>query len=325
MLDGFNRKIDYVRISVTDRCNFRCVYCMPQEGVDFIEKKEILTYEEIIEICKALVIVGITKVKITGGEPFVRLGVTTLIKEIKALHGISSVTVTTNGYYLEDVIDELEEAKVDGINISLDACQGAYFNKITGKDAFEKVLRGINCAIKSSIPSIKINFVPIQELNMDQILPMVKLVRDLGVTLRFIELMPIGYGRQYTSVTGMQIRQMIEGAYGKLEPLDDKLGNGPADYYKLEGHAGAIGFISAVTEKFCKSCNRIRLTSNGFLKTCLHYNHGIHLKEYLRQGMGQDELVRLIQGEIERKPQKHGFHDQKTEHTENKSMFQIGG
>lgn len=325
MLDSYNRSIDYVRISVTDRCNFRCVYCMPPSGVTYVQQEELLSFAEIIKVCKALVKIGISKVKITGGEPFVRKGVTTLIKDIKQIEGITSVTVTTNGYYLEEVMDELIEAKIDGINVSLDTCDARHFNNITAKNVYDKVLRGLEKAIKSPIPSIKINFVPIKELNIDQIVPIVKFAKEKSIILRFIELMPIGYGTKYTPVTGSKIREIIEESFGMMKPINKALGNGPAEYYALEGFSGAIGFISAVSEKFCSTCNRIRLTSNGFLKTCLHYNKGIYLKEYLKKDISEEDLMTIISKEISQKPQNHGFNDKTQNNVEKKSMFQIGG
>ncbi len=325
MLDSYNRSIDYVRISVTDRCNFRCVYCMPPGGVTYVKQEEQLSFEEIIKVCKALVKIGISKVKITGGEPFVRKSVTKLIKDIKQIDGITSVTVTTNGYYLEEVMDELVEAQIDGINVSLDTCDASHFNNITAKDSYDKVLRGLEKAINSPIPSIKINFVPIKELNMDQIVPIVKFAKEKSIILRFIELMPIGHGTKFTPVTGSKIRGIIEENFGRMKPITKALGNGPAEYYELEGFSGTIGFICAVSEKFCSSCNRIRLTSNGFLKTCLHYNKGIHLKEYLNNDISQEDLMTIISKEISQKPQNHGFNDKTQNNIEKKSMVQIGG
>lgn len=325
MLDSYNRKIDYIRISVTDRCNFRCVYCMPSCGVRFMEHEDILSFEEILEVCKSLAKLGISKVKITGGEPFVRKGVINLIKEIKNIEGITAVTVTTNGYYLEDIMDELIEAKVDGINISLDTCDANSFNTITRKNAYEKVLRGIDAAINSPIKSIKINFVPIKELNIDQIVPIVKLAKEKSIIVRFIELMPIGYGAKYTPVKNNEIRNIIQKSFGEMKPVVTKLGNGPAEYYGLENYDGAIGFISAVSEKFCSTCNRIRLTSDGFLKTCLHYNKGIDLKKHLRSDISTDDMTTIIANEIGHKPEKHSFNDQTINDVEIKSMYQIGG
>lgn len=324
MLDAYNRHIDYIRISVTDRCNFKCVYCMPPGGAKYVQQEDLLSFDDIIKICRALVKIGITKVKITGGEPFARKGVIPLIKAIKEMDGIQSVTATTNGYYLEQIVDDLVEAKIDGLNISLDTCNAQHFNQITTVDAYDRVMGGINKAIEASIP-IKLNVVPIRELNMNQIIPIVAFAIKKSIILRFIELMPIGHGTTFTPVTSGEIQAMIQENFGTLQPIDKKLGNGPAKYYALEGFSGAIGFISAISNKFCFSCNRIRLTSSGFLKTCLHYNQGIHLKPYLDKGISEDELMTMIAHEIDQKPKDHGFHDKLTSNVEKKSMFQIGG
>ncbi len=325
MIDKLNRKIEYMRISVTDRCNLRCVYCMPKDGVEYTPHEQILSYEEIIRLCKCIVNLGIKKIKITGGEPLVRRDIIELIRDIKKIDGIEEVTITTNGVLLYDMAEELYKAGIDAINISLDTLQRDKFFKITRRDEFDKVTKAIEKAMNLGI-KVKINCLAIKEHNLDEIINIVKYSKDYSIDVRFIELMPIGYGKNYTGISNEEIISLLEKEYGHFEKVTQKRGNGPAVYYSNEKFKGCIGLISAITNEFCETCNRVRLTANGFLKLCLHYNKGIDLKEHLRDNTTDEELESIIYHAILNKPLGHNFyHDNNIENIENKNMVQIGG
>lgn len=324
MLDKFSRKIDYLRISVTDKCNLRCVYCMPKEGITYMEHEELLTFEEILRICQLAGKLGIKKIKITGGEPLVRRGIIDLIRKIKAISDIHQVTLTTNGILLDKYMDDLVEIGLDGINISLDCTGEEDYKSITRVDAFEQVIKGIETSVHSGIPT-KINCVPIKELNGNQIVKIAEIAKTYAVDIRFIELMPIGYGKVYHSIPNEEIMELLKEEYGALESTHIKRGNGPAIYYQANGFKGNIGFISAVSHGFCDDCNRIRLTCDGLLKLCLHYNKGLSLKDLMRNGMTDEKLMECIMEAVYSKPVSHNFNGQEESEWENKKMYQIGG
>lgn len=325
MLDTYQRNIDYLRISVTDQCNLRCVYCMPEYGVESLLKEEILTAEEILQVCKAATKLGICKIKITGGEPLVRTGIVELVRQIKKLEGIQQVTLTTNGVRLAEFAEPLQQVGLDGVNISLDSLNREKFQAITRRDKLDSVLQGLKMAWQVGIPSIKVNCLPVQEFNSTELVEFVDLARDRNICVRFIELMPIGMGKQFHPIPNREIFRQIQEKYGELTPVSKKLGNGPATYFHIEGFRGHIGFISAVSQEFCSTCNRIRLTSEGFLKLCLHYNKGVDLKVPLRSGITEDELVNLMSQAICIKPLHHHFGEEYFPDAERKTMAQIGG
>lgn len=325
MLDKLNRKIDYLRISVIDRCNLRCVYCMPEEGLESIPHEEILTYEEILRICETVSQLGIKKIKITGGEPLVRKEIVNLIRDIKNLDKIEQVTLTTNGILLYDMLDDLYDAGIDAINISLDTLKEDNFKQITRRDGLEKVLMAIDKAYNLGI-RVKINCLAIRDFNINELADIANFAKDREIDVRFIELMPIGFGKKYTQIDNDEILSILESNFGTFEPVTEKRGNGPAKYYKNKDMKGCIGFISAISHEFCESCNRIRLTSNGFLKLCLHYNKGIDLKAPIRSGISDEDLKVLIHDTIWNKPLSHKFgHTNGEKDIEVKNMVQIGG
>lgn len=324
MKDQYQRTIDYLRISVTDRCNFRCRYCMPEEGVKSICRSEILTYEEILRLCGIAANIGIRKIKITGGEPLVREGVCTLIREIRKIQGIDSVTITTNGSLLEECLPELLEAGISGINISLDTLEKEKFGRITRSNDFDRVWNGFRQALKAKIP-VKINCVPMRGVNEDEIADIAALAKEEPVIVRFIEMMPVGMGVQ-DGIRQDEIRGILEAAYTAMLPVKEILGNGPASYYKLPGFLGRVGFISAMSHEFCGECSRIRLTADGILKPCLNYESHIDLKKGMREGMGDRELEQMFARGISNKPKCHTFaepgeHDMR----EKRLMSGIGG
>lgn len=325
MLDKLNRKIDYLRISVIDRCNLRCVYCMPEEGIESIPHDEILTYDEILRICEIVSELGIRKIKITGGEPLVRKDIVNLIRDIKNIDKIEQVTLTTNGILLHEVLDDLYDAGIDAINISLDTLNKDNFKKITRRDGLEKVLMSIDKAYDLGI-RVKINCLAIRDFNLKEIVEIASFAKDREIDVRFIELMPIGFGKKYTQIDNDEILSILESRFGTFEIVTEKRGNGPAKYYRNQNMKGCIGFISAISHEFCESCNRIRLTSSGFLKLCLHYNKGIDLKGPIRNGISDEDLKKLIHNTIWNKPISHKFgHANGEQDIELKNMVQIGG
>lgn len=324
MLDSYGRNIDYIRISITDRCNLRCVYCMPAEGVEAVSHEEILSYGEILKMGEIFASLGFKKVKLTGGEPLVRKNSVSLVKDLKAIPGIEQVTITTNGICLKDCMKELAEAGVDGINLSLDTLNQEAFEKISRRPYFDQVMEGFHEALKYPEVPLKINCVPMGIENQD-VLSLAELARDHKVHVRYIEMMPIGLGSSFKCKTEDELLKELKERYGDFEVYNEKLGNGPGHYYKFPGFQGKIGFISAVSHKFCESCNRVRLTSQGYLKTCLQYDVGNDLKSLLRKGASDDEIRATVKAAIDKKPAGHQFGTKVTDHREVHMMSQIGG
>ena len=324
MIDGHGRKIDYLRISLIDRCNLRCVYCMPEDGVDMVPHEEILTYEEILRLAKVFAGLGFRKIKLTGGEPLVRKEAVKLVREIKATPGIEKVTLTTNGTLLGEIMDELAEARIDGINLSLDTLKPEVYEKIVRRDRFAQAMEGFEAALKHPEIPLKINCVPMGMEGQD-VLDMAELAKKYPVHVRFIEMMPIGLGKQFDFSSEDSILQGLKERYGEYVPYKKELGNGPGHYYSFDGFKGKIGFISAISHKFCDACNRVRLTAQGYLKTCLQYDIGVDLKKLLRNGAEDEELRKAIEEAICQKPIGHQFGSALEEHAESHMMAQIGG
>ena len=323
--DSHGRKINYMRISITDRCNLRCRYCMP-DGAEWIPMKDILTYEEITEVCQEAVKLGITRFKITGGEPLVRRGCPELIRMIKNIPGTELVTLTTNGLLLGEQLEDLLSAGLDAVNVSLDTLDAKKYEWITGFDKLFTVLSSIEKAVASGIP-VKINAVLQKGMNEEEWLPLTELARELPLSVRFIEMMPIGYGNMSESISNEELKETIRKHYGNLTEDFRIYGNGPAVYYSIEGFQGNVGFISAMHGKFCNLCNRIRMTSTGDLKPCLCYEQRWALKPVLRmesQEQRQEKIRDILIKSIENKPQMHCFEDTK-QVTESHPMGQIGG
>lgn len=325
MKDQYQRTIDYIRISVTDRCNLRCRYCMPEHGVDSISHTEIMTYEEILRFCRIAAGIGIAKVKITGGEPLVRKGVCDLIREIRKIQGIESVTITTNGILLAQYLPELKAAGISGINISLDTLKQEKFYQITRRDNFLEVQDGIYCAAASGIP-VKINCVPMKGFNEDELTNVAELAKRQPVTVRFIEMMPIGEGVEFQGILQDDILAEFQKKFGSPAPVCEVIGNGPADYYQFPGFQGKVGFISAVSHQFCGKCNRVRLTADGVFKPCLNYEGHLDIKGAMRGGMTDEQLEMLLREGIYAKPRCHGFGENGMgTGQEKRRMSEIGG
>ena len=323
MLDNQGRTIDYLRVSVTDRCDLRCKYCMPEEGVPQTSHNEILRYEEILRIVGIMSQLGIRKVRLTGGEPLVRKGLSSLVAGLKATQGIEKVVLTTNGRLLSEQLPELISAGLDGVNISLDAIDEAVFREITRREGVDKVLASIDEALKYPQLKVKLNCVPMPE-NASQIIPMVRrFLQNERLSLRFIELMPIGLGQGSVGISEAELRAMLEAELGDMTPLPHINTDGPCRYYRLGSFPGRIGFISAVSNCFCNTCNRVRLTSNGFLKTCLQFDNGIELRPLLN--LSDEELLSKMRDAILQKPERHRFDEMGVAHAERHIMSQIGG
>lgn len=325
MKDPYGRTIDYLRISVTDRCNLRCSYCMPQ-GVNLTSHDQILRYEEILMICQEALSLGICNFKITGGEPLVRKGILSFIEELRKLKGVQTVTLTTNGVLLEPYIEALKQIGIDAINISLDTADPIEYRQITGFDLWSRVHASILKSVESGIPT-KLNCV-LLEGGQDRILPLSCYARDYPVDVRFIELMPLGLGRDLGGLSPDAARRQLLTAYPDLHPVDEKRGNGPAHYEASTFLKGRIGWVDALSHKFCQTCNRIRLTSTGILKPCLCYEASYDLLRELRSGDSVSQICErihsLVRQAILEKPMEHCF--EKTGRiTEHRNMSEIGG
>ena len=331
MLDARGREIDYVRISVTDRCNLRCIYCMPEEGLCMTKHEDILTYDEIRRLCSIFVSLGIKHVKLTGGEPLVRRNVPELVRNLKELSGIETVTLTTNGVLLEAMVEELVQSGIDGVNVSLDTLNEEEYTRMTRVNALSSVQRGIDKILSYGIP-VKINCVTIKHKDSNsedrkaELLQIAELAKNRKLDIRFIELMPIGLGKEYDFIREEEIKVLLTEQFGALQPCGERLGSGPSHYYSLEGFCGRIGFISAMSHQFCESCNRIRLTAQGYLKTCLQYHTGVDARELLRnQNVDDDMIADVIRQAINEKPEGHHFSECDIRHEERDCMSQIGG
>lgn len=323
MIDHLGRKIDYLRVSITDRCNMRCRYCMPCDVPD-ISHDEILRYEELQYLCEIAISLGINRFKITGGEPLVRKDALRFIAHVKQLEGAASVTLTTNGYYLKPCLPQLQALHIDGVNISLDTLDDDQYAKLTRIAGCQRVQDAIRACAAAGIHT-KINAVLLAETK-EQILPLAALCQKYPVDVRFIELMPIGYGKDAAGMRADTAMDMIRAAYPDLRVDKNERGNGPADYFCSDSLLGHIGFIAANTHQFCQTCNRMRLTSTGLLKPCLCYDDGIDVKKILRGGsihMDRD-LRQAFSEAVRHKPSGHCFAEM-DKITEHKSMNQIGG
>jgi cyclic pyranopterin phosphate synthase len=331
MIDKHNREINYLRISITDRCNLRCVYCMPKEGLSFIGHEDILRYEEILRIAEAAVKTGIIKIRVTGGEPLVRRGVIDFLSSLKQVDGLRDVSLTTNGILLEDYAEEIFNAGVKRINVSLDTLSPDRYRTITRGGDITRVIRGIRKAHDTGFSPIKINVVAIQGFNDDEIIDFAKLTIDKSYQIRFIEFMPVGNSALENSLGYLSNTEILKGinSFSQLEPVARGSGNtdGPASLYTMKDARGKIGFISAMSHEFCSSCNRLRLTADGHLRACLLSDEPtVDLKTPLRSGCSNAELEALIEDLISRKPRGHMIQCQQTHRRKCvTNMSSIGG
>ena len=323
--DTFERVIDYLRISITDRCNLRCVYCMPQSGIKLYEHREILTYEEIARVAGIAASLGVRKIRITGGEPLIRKDVSWLIASLKAIESIEEISLTTNGVLLQKFAGELAEAGLNRINVSLDTLRPERYREITRGGDLSLVLKGIDAAEEAGLLPVKINMVPIRNLNDDEISDFARMTLTTARHVRFIEFMPIG-PRDFWSadryLSTDELKETVE-KIGPLIPVRLRR-RGPAKYFRFDGAPGVIGFISALTHHFCEDCNRLRLTADGKLRPCLFSETEIDLKPALRMQSSDREVERLLRLAIEVKPEGHKI-DQRDDLSTLKNMSRIGG
>lgn len=321
MTDSFGRKIDYMRVSVTDRCNLRCKYCMPKD-IELLPHGDILRNEEIVRMCRIASECGITRIKITGGEPFVRRDCMDIIRAVKALPKIEAVTVTTNGVELGGYLSELKAIGVTALNISLDTLDRDAYREMTGFDSFAKVRDSMERAFEMGF-NVKLNCVPLKGFNDVQLVPLAELAVQNRVDVRFIEAMPIGHGRDFEGVPGSEILSILRETYPDLREISEPRGFGPAKYYTSDGFKGAIGFIDAISHGYCGSCNRVRLTSEGFLKPCLYFRNGINFRTLMRGGASDMELLSAFENAVSQKPERHLFGNETP--PEVRVMSKIGG
>ncbi len=333
MEDRFGHRISYLRVSVTDRCNERCAYCMPQELQEWLPRTEILSYEETLRLIRIAASLGVTKIRITGGEPLTRRGIIEFIQQIPEIPGIKDVGVSTNGTLLAREISPgvttasaVRAASVRSLNISLDTLDRGTYARITGRDFLPQVLEGIEAARAAGFEQIKLNTVLMRDRNEDQLLPLIDFAASQNLILRFIELMPVSTtevlsDRNFLPVA--EAKRAIEARYGNLIPEPTFHTNGPASYYQIPGREQRVGFIGAMTNlHFCESCNKLRLTCDGKLRPCLGSYLEFDIMKPLRLGASDDELRQFFLDVVDRKPQQHDFREN---YQPNRKMIAIGG
>lgn len=323
--DAYGRPMTYLRISLTDRCNLRCVYCMPAQGMKFIPRPELLTDEEILRVIHAAAKIGFSKIRLTGGEPTIRPHVVEIVREIASIPGIDDITMTTNGLLLERMAHDLKAAGLRRINISIDTLVPERYTRITRGGKIEKVWAGIAAAEDAGLTPVKLNAVVVRGQNDDEVADLAALTIDQPVQMRYIEVMPlegVGDVHDESMVTTEETIEIIERKHGKLIQRDAPLGD-PARIYQIPGAVGTIGFISPVSQPFCSFCNRIRLTADGKLRLCLLRNDEVDVRDILRNGGTEDELAEQIRYGVWRKPWGHGLAE--GDRNIGRGMSQIGG
>jgi len=318
MIDKRGRNIDYLRVSLTDRCNLRCLYCMPEEGIQKKCHDEILRFEEIERIIMACASIGIKKVRFTGGEPLILKGIDKLIKNTSIIPGIEDISITTNGILLDDMAEDLKKAGLKRVNISIDTLNKEKFKEITRLGDIDRVFSAMGKCLSIGLVPVKLNVVLMKGINDNEIGDFLKLTKDNPIQVRFIELMPIGEGTRYYSKCSMKVEEILE-RHPELIPVKDD--SKVASVYKLPGAKGSVGLISPVSCKFCSDCNRIRLTATGTIKPCLHSAEEINLKPYLND---EQKLIEVIEDTVYNKPEEHHLETDGKSRTD-RMMFQIGG
>jgi len=328
LYDNHNRPINYLRLAVTDRCNLRCFYCMPEEGIQYLPKKELLSYEEMQRLISIMVSMGVTKLRLTGGEPFVRNDLMTLIRSIVEIPGLKDIHLTTNGILTAPFIPELKKLGIASVNLSLDTLDKGRFKLITRRDEFDNTRQTLDFLLHHEIP-VKINTVVMAEKNIDDIIPLIELTKNNPVDVRFIEEMPFnGEGSHYRSLTWTytKILQYIQDRYPSLHKIPDTL-NSTSYNYAIPGYRGSVGVIAAFSRTFCGTCNRIRVTAQGMLKTCLYDEGVLNIKDLLRAGISDDQIKENMMSVFRQRP-KNGFEAEekrKSHQPAHESMSTIGG
>lgn len=325
LIDSFGRRIDYLRISVTDRCNLRCVYCMPESGIINKPQEGLLSFEEIVEIVKIFVCLGIDKIRLTGGEPLVRRGLVNLISFLNEIEGIKDISMTTNGILLKDYASRLKNAGLKRLNISLDSLRQDRYKAISRQGRLEVVLEAVEESLKVGFSPLKINVLLLEDLDKDEIIDFLRLTIEDPVCVRFLEFMPVNSFYKMKNFISCQDVLDIAKRFSDVQEASVN-GNGPARVYKFKNALGIFGFISPMSDKFCSACNRLRLTCDGFIKVCLHSDLKINLRELLRNGARKEELIKLIKLAVAIKPKEHTLDKERTRNAAQEfSMCQIGG
>ncbi|AZA84345.1 GTP 3',8-cyclase MoaA [Chryseobacterium lactis] len=327
LTDKFGRNINYLRLAIVDRCNLRCTYCMPEKGLSWIKQKDLMTDEEMLRICSVFTEMGVNKIRITGGEPFVRKNSIELIQNISQLDGLTDLSITTNGLLTEQYIPQLKKYGIKSVNLSLDTLDKERFLRITRRNSFDKVMKTLYSLLQNDI-KVKINTVVMEGENMEDIIPLVMLAKDLPVDVRFIEEMPFNGGDTDISLKWnfTQIYSYIKECFPEIQKVDDPKSSTSYNY-KIPGFTGDVGIIAAYTRSFCGDCNRVRITPSGILRTCLYEGSGVNLKDEIRAGKTDEELKNIIINSIHNKS-KDGWEAQKLSLTESQihqSMATIGG
>jgi len=330
LVDTFGRRHNNLRISVTDRCNIRCFYCMPADNVEFMDRSELLTFEEIERFVRVAAGLGINKLRLTGGEPLVRRDLSELIRRVSRIEGIKDIGLTTNGILLADQASDLFAAGLSRINISLDALDPVRFKEVTRRDGYEKVLEGIEAARTTGFDPIKINAVSIRGLTEDQVVPFGRMARETGIEVRFIEFMPLDADNAWERdrvLFAREVRDRLEAEFGPLRPLGRTDPTAPASQFEFADGVGRVGFIASVSEPFCGNCNRFRLTADGKLRNCLFSLEETDIKQLLRDGdtaENEQRLVEAIAGSIHAKAEGHEINTSRFIQPD-RPMYSIGG
>lgn len=307
LVDGFSRPITYLRISVTDKCNLRCVYCMPESGLPWLRREEILSYEEIAEIVRAAATVGVRSIRLTGGEPLVRKELSRLVAALAEIPGIEDIALSTNGLLLEAQIAELAAAGLRRVNLSLDTLRADRFETIARRPGLDLVLRGLDAAISAGLAPVKLNCVVMRGQNDDELMEFATLTKHRPVFVRFIEVMPVHENLELQRDTYVSSNEILEriSADAQLQAVPGPQGNGPARYFAFPGALGAVGVISPLSHDYCDTCNRVRLTAAGRLRLCLFGDYALDLRTPLRAGASMDELAALLRSAMLIKPARH--------------------
>ncbi len=327
LIDDLGRRLNYLRISITDRCNLNCVYCMPRERLEKLKHRDILTYEEIFRLVTIAAKLGVDKIRLTGGEPMVRSGFCDFLASLTSISGLKDISLTTNGIFLKDKIQEIKSAGIRRINISLDTLNREKFKTITGYDGFNRVWKGIEHAQEAGFHPIKLNMVVMKGMNDDEVADMARLSLRFPFHIRFIEYMPIGLTNHtvpFTHISNAEVKKSLE-KVGNLIQVPRGLMDGPTVRYAFENAPGEIGFISPLTNHFCQTCNRLRLTANGTLRPCLLSDKEVDIKGSLRDGASDRELARIFLKTAHKKPHNHQVTCEKTDWSYSGEMSAIGG
>ena len=327
LIDSFGRVHSNLRISVTDRCNIRCFYCMPAENVQFRPRSEILTFEEIVRFVRVIAALGVNKLRLTGGEPLVRQNLPELVKMLAGIDGIREIAITTNGILLGEQAQLLKQAGLHRLNISLDTLREETFQKISRREGLQKVLDGIFAARDAGFDRIRLNAIAIRDLTEPEVIPLAGFAREHGFELRFIEYMPLDADNQWDAqqvLSGHEIRTLIERVFGPLKPVRTADPSQPATDYVYADGGGRIGFINPVTQSFCGQCNRLRLTAEGKIRNCLFSIEEWDARALLRGGGSDADLVRLVRSSVAAKKSGHGIDSDEFVKPE-RAMYQIGG